>query len=67
MVAVLRMWAVPQGGGLLATTRPLAPRMTGRLVESVMTTLDAQNVVVPGTRRSRDRPAPPGPIPAIGS
>lgn len=34
---------------LLATTRPLAPRMAGRLVEAVKTALDAQTVVVPGT------------------
>ena len=34
---------------LLATTRPLAPRMAGRLVEAVKAALDAQTVVVPGT------------------
>ncbi|WP_329085801.1 IS110 family transposase [Actinomadura citrea] len=36
-------------GQLLATARPLAPRMAGRLVETVKTALDAQTVVVPGT------------------
>jgi transposase len=34
---------------MLATARPLAPRMAGRLVQAVKTALDAQTVVVPGT------------------
>jgi transposase len=34
---------------LLATTKPLAPRMAGRLIEAVKASLDAQTVVVPGT------------------
>ena len=34
---------------LLATARPLAPRMAGRLVEAVKAALDAQTVIVPGT------------------
>ena len=34
---------------LLATTKPLAPRMAGRLVEAVKAALEAQTVVVPGT------------------
>jgi transposase len=34
---------------LLATAKPLAPRMAGRLVEAVKTALEAQTVIVPGT------------------
>jgi hypothetical protein len=34
---------------LLATTKPLAPRMATRLVEAVKAALDAQTVTVPGT------------------
>lgn len=36
-------------GQLLATARPLAPRMAGRLVAEIRSALDAQTVVVPGT------------------
>jgi transposase len=34
---------------LLATARPLAPRMAGRLVTEILSALDAQTVIVPGT------------------
>jgi transposase len=34
---------------LLATAKPLAPRMAGRLAEAIKTALEAQTVVVPGT------------------
>ena len=36
-------------GQLLATARPLAPRLAGRLVQEIMSALEAQTVVVPGT------------------
>jgi transposase len=38
---------------LLATAKPLAPRMAGRLVEAVKTALDAQTVVSPAPRLPR--------------
>ncbi|GAA4382791.1 hypothetical protein GCM10023088_48820 [Actinomadura verrucosospora] len=34
---------------LLATAKPLAPRMAGRLVKAIKNALDVQTVVVPGT------------------
>jgi transposase len=34
---------------LLATARPLAPRLAGRLVTEILSALDAQTVIVPGT------------------
>jgi transposase len=34
---------------LLATVKPLAPRLAGRLVKAIKTALDAQTVIVPGT------------------
>ncbi len=34
---------------LLATARPLAPRLAGRLAGEILSALDAQTVVVPGT------------------